>query len=123
MKTHAVEPRGHEFYFANLDTLVQVEQSADAVTIRATRHTFSARRKEYFIHELAAEGFIDDRYRWFTAVGDAGTLGVRWLVDISWLKISPELTAATRRFVLRSLGAATVLWLVLMTTLFLRTAG
>jgi hypothetical protein len=123
MKTHAAEPRCHEFYFAHLDTLVQVEQVDDQVVIRATRDTFSAQRKAFFVRELAAEGFIDDRYRWFTSVGDAGTLGVRWLVDLSWLQLSPELTAATRRFVLQSLGAATVLWLVLMTMLFLHTAG
>jgi len=123
MKTQAAEPRYHEFYFANLDTLVEVEQVAGAVTIRATRDTFSARRRECFIHELAAEGFIDDDYRWFSFTDAHPFRRVCWFVDYSWLKISPELTASTRRFVLRLFGAAVLLWLALMTALFLRTPG
>ena len=123
MKTTVLEPPGFDFYFGPLDTLVRVEEVDEQVVIRATRDTFSGQRKACFIRELAAEGFIPDRYHWFTAVGDAGRLGIRWRVDVSWLKFNPELTIATRRFMLRVLGAATVLWLVLMTTLFLRSAS
>ena len=123
MKTTVHEQPSFDFYFGPLDTLVRVEEADEQVVIRATRDTFSEQRKAIFIRELAAEGFIPDRYRWFTAVGDASRLGVRWRVDVSWLNLSPELTAATRRFMLRVLGTATVLWFVLMTTLFLRSAG
>jgi len=123
MKTHEPPPRCHEFYFAKLDTLVQVEPSADGVTIRATRDTFSPRRKECFIRELAAEGFIDDDYRWGSLTGVNPNRRVRWLVDFSWLKISPEATAATRRFMLRLLGGAALLWLALMTAILLGAAG
>ena len=123
MKTSPAEPRCHEFYFANLDTLVQVEQVENSVIIRATHDTFSERRKEYFIHELAAEGFIDDGYRWFSFTDAPGSRPVRWLVGCSWMKISPQVTVATRRFMLRLFCAAALLWLGLMTAAFLRAAG
>ena len=123
MKAHAIEPACHEFYFANLDTLVQVEQFDNSVTIRATRPTFSEQRKECFIHELAAEGFIDDDYRLFSFTAAQPFRRVRWLVDYSWLKINPALTAATRWFVLRLFASATLLWFALMTGAFLHAAG
>jgi len=44
-------------------------------------------------------------------------------VDFSPLEIRPELTAATRRFVRRVLGAAALRWLGLMTALPLHAAG
>ena len=63
----------YEFSFPDLDTLVQVEERAGAVLVRATRDTFSSARKEYFIRELAAEGFIPDEFQWFhlTAISPA----------------------------------------------------
>lgn len=123
MKTRTPPARCPEFYFAQLDTLVRVERSGDAVTIRATRDTFSVRRKEYFIHELAAEGFIDDGYQWFSLGDIHSARPIRWLVDFTWLGISPELTAAARRFMLRMLGAAAMLWVGLMTALFTGAIG
>jgi len=121
--TTTVRARCFEFCFPEFDTLVQVEETDGEVVIRATRNTFSARRQECFIHELAAEGFIDDGYRWFSSADANPSHRIRWLVDHSWLEISPELTASTRRFMLRLLGATALLWLVLMTTLFVRAAG
>jgi len=120
MKADAAEPRCHEFYFADLDTLVQVRSSDDFVSVHATRDTFSTHRKESFVHELAAEGFIDDEFRWFSFADPFPVRHVRWLVDLSWLAISPGLTASTRRFMLRLLGGAALLWLALMTALLLR---
>jgi len=122
MNAHASPARCHEFCFAKLDTLVLVEQSGEGVTIRTTRDTFSARRKEFFIHELAAEGFIYDDYQRLS-LSDPNAAGrIRWLVDASWLKISPELIASTRRCVFRLLGAAAALWVVLMAAVVLGAA-
>ena len=80
MNTHEPPSRRHEFYFAKLDTLVRVEPFDDVVTIRASRDTFSPQGKECFIRELAAEGFIDDDYRWVSPAGLNPTRCVRWFV-------------------------------------------
>jgi hypothetical protein len=106
--------RCYEFCFPQLDTLLQVDASNDGVVIRATRDTFSERRKVYFIQELAAEGFIDDSYRWFSGFSQAAFLPVRWLVDHRWLKPGEAALARTRRFMIRLLASATILWLLMM---------
>ena len=107
-------PHSYEFYFADLDTLVLVESSPDEVIIRATRNTFSERRKNFFIHELAAEGFIPENYAWVSVGGPDFSRGVRWLVDLSWLKNQLPDPSVSRRFMLRLLGGAVLLWVVLM---------
>ncbi|HVW20472.1 MAG TPA: hypothetical protein VHC86_04590 [Opitutaceae bacterium] len=80
--------RRYEFSFASLDTRVQVEVARDGVVIRTSRDTFSPRRKEAFIRELAAEGFIPDEYG---TAGPANTAvraqPVRWMVDVSWIEL------------------------------------
>ena len=120
MNSPVIEDRSFEFYFDRLDTLVLVETRDDAVVIRATRDTFSEQRKESFIRELAAEGFIPDECHWFSGVGGAAVARVRWLVDYSWLKPNEALAAQTRRFVTRLLASATLLWLLLVGSLFWR---
>jgi hypothetical protein len=105
-----------------VDTLVRVETSSVAVVIRASRNTFSEQRKRRFIHELAAEGFIPDDYEWLSLASSELSRGVRWLVDVSWLKIDPEMTAKTRRFMVRLIAGAALLWLVMMTVLLLHPA-
>ncbi len=122
MKTHALEPRSFEFYFSSLDTLVLVENLAEEIVIRASRNTFSEERKACFLRELAAEGFIPDDYQWLAPVGPETFQGVRWLVDISCFKPDKALVAGTRRFMVRLLSSATLLWLLLMCLLFLRHA-
>jgi hypothetical protein len=96
--------RRYEFAFANLDTLVQVEVAADGVVIRTSRDSFSARRREAFIRELAAEGFIPEEYglpgSGMTAVR---AQPVRWMVDISWIELPPS-PYATINGVFRRLG-------------------
>ena len=119
MQTHSLPPSCYDFYFPDVDTLVRVEASPEAVTIRASRNTFSERRKRCFIHELAAEGFIPDDYEWLSLAGSEVSRGVRWLVDFSWLKITPEVTACANRFMLRLLAGAGLLWLGLMAVLLL----
>jgi hypothetical protein len=115
-------PSCYQFYFADLDTLVLVESSPDEVIIRATRHTFSERRKDTFIHALAAEGFIPESYAWASAGGPHGLGGIRWLVDLGWLKDTLPDPGHSRRFMWKLLGGATLLWILLMSGL-LATAG
>ena len=119
MPTHAIPPRCYEFQYPELDTLILVETSAAEVTIRATRDSFSEQRKLSFVHELAAEGFIPEDYAWRTLAGSGFSRGVRWLVDVSWLKIDPAATAIARRFMVRLLAGGCLLWLALMAGLFL----
>jgi hypothetical protein len=123
MKMHATPPRSYEFAFPQLDTLVRVDQAEDLVLIRATRDTFSSMRKESFIHELAAEGFIDDGYQSFSATEAHPACPLRWRIDVSWLKLDAEQAALTRRFVFRLFGGAVLLWLSLMVMIFMRAAG
>jgi len=120
MKTILTEPRIFEFYFPDVDTLVQVEETDGAVVIRSTRNSFSERRKFYFIRELAAEGFISESYRWFSSADSPLLPGIRWLVDISWVELPKAALAQTRRLVVRLLAGGFLLWLVLMLSLFLR---
>jgi hypothetical protein len=98
---------------------LQVDESDDGVFVRATRDTFSERRKVCFIHELAAEGFIDDSYRWFSGFGQGTFLAVRWQVDYSWLKPDEAAVGRTRRFVVRLLGGAILLWLAMMSVILI----
>ena len=102
MKALAAEPRTFEFCFPKQDALLKVEVWDDAVTIRATRNTFSLQRKTAFVRELAAEGFIAEDYRWGSNDGaQTAFRGVRWLVDSSWLQQDEARAARTRRTVLK----------------------
>ncbi len=110
-----IEPICSEFCFPRLDTHVRVEVSDESVTIRATRDTFSSIRKDFFIRELAAEGFIPDQCRW-ASPGDVGVSygRVRWLVDHGWLTIGEEILAKSRRFALRLFSVALALNILLL---------
>jgi hypothetical protein len=123
MTTPPPKLEGFEFYFAQLDTLVWVEPSPAAVVIHSSRATFSEARKLCFIRELAAEGFIPDDYYWRTLDGPEALRGVRWEVDASWLQRDAALAAQTRRFMVRLIGSAVLLWLIMMTALLVRGAG
>ena len=123
MQIHPPLPHSFEFYFPDVDTLVLVESSSSAVIIRASRNTFTERRKRCFIHELAAEGFIPDDYEWLSLAGSELSRGVRWMVDLSWLKPDPTMLAGADRFMVRLLGGAAVLWVGLMTLVWLHAAG
>lgn len=98
-----------EFYFPDVDTLVQVEDVADEVTIRATRNGLSDRRKMLFIRHLAAEGFIADRYQWFTG-SDSEWSHIRWLLDASWVRLPQAKIAHARKFMIRLLISAALFW-------------
>jgi hypothetical protein len=92
-----------------------VDVTDEFVTIRASRDVFSPLRKDYFIRNLASEGFIPDHYRWSTPAGSEISYSrIRWLVDYSWLIISEETLAISRRFVHRLFAGAIFLTLVLL---------
>jgi hypothetical protein len=121
MNSTDVSPHSFEFCFPSLDTLLLVNVDHDEVEICATRNTFSVERKLSFIRELAAEGFIPDRYRYFQLAEHAEAKGVHWRVDYSWLKLDEAMIAKTRQFMLRLFSGATLLWLLMIGLLFITT--
>jgi hypothetical protein len=119
MPTSSPDSHCFEFYFSDLDTLVQVEESDGAVVVRATRDSVSERRKQCFIRELAAEGFIPDSYRWFLLASSESFRGVRWVVDTSWVKLSEVVTIRVRCFMMRLFLSSTLLLVTLAAILIL----
>jgi hypothetical protein len=119
MKATLPQPRVFEFYFQDVDTLVQVEDGDETVVIRATRHSFSERRKAFFIRQLAAEGFIPHSCQWLSAQAAPSSPGVRWLVDFSWVELPKAALTEARRFMVRLLAGAALLWLALMLAVML----
>lgn len=118
MNTPALKTPSFEFYFRDLDTLVQVDNpDQETVIVRATRNSFSERRKTYFIRELAAEGFIPDKCQWYPLA--SGMPHVKWIVDASWLRVSESAKARTRRFMFGLLGGGFLLWTALLSGLLL----
>jgi hypothetical protein len=102
--------RRFEFYFADLDALALVEEADGEVVVRATRDVFTSRRKEFFIRELASEGFIPDACRW-TPLAEPGSFrGIRWVVDASWLRLPAAVLSRARRFVLRLWFSTAAAW-------------
>jgi hypothetical protein len=120
MKTHLLSTPSYEFCFPELDTLVLVEERDDGILIRATRDTFSPQRKERFIRELAAEGFIPEDCQWTSSYGMPPGKGLRWAIDPSWLELNPAMLARTRRIMVTAIASATLLLAVMMTVLFVR---
>jgi hypothetical protein len=118
MNSPALKSRCFEFYFRDVDTLVQVENpDAETVIVRATRNTFSERRKVSFIRELAAEGFIPDGCQWYPL--PAGMPRVHWVIDVSWLRLSETAKSRTRRLMLSLIGGGVLLWTALLSGLLL----
>ena len=107
-------PVTYDFFFGELDTLIRVEKFQGEVVVRCTRESFSRRRREFFIRELAAEGFIPDQFHWELLAEDIGSRGVRWITDCSWVELPKALLARSRRFMIGLLTASTMLWAVAM---------
>jgi hypothetical protein len=123
MNASSKTPHCFEFSFPKLDTLVRVEERAELIVIRATRDTFSPERKERFIHELAAEGFIDDEFQWLAPGQSSANRRLRWLVDYEWLRDETAFAAKTRGFMFRLLAGSALLWALLMAAAFLHLIG
>ena len=109
MRTTLQQPRRFEFGFPYLDATVLVEDYGDTVDIRASRNTFTEQRKISFVRELAAEGFIDESFRWFAVAGRDTYFGVHWSVDFSWLELSKVILDRARRFMVSLLVGGALL--------------
>lgn len=121
METPALQSPRFEFHFRDLDTLIRVENpDPDTVIVRATRNTFSERRKRHFIRQLAAEGFIPEGCQWYPLPG--GMPRVQWVIDVSWLRLSELAKSRTRRLMFGLLGGGLALWTALLTTLLFQHA-
>ena len=117
MSTKVFEPRLSEFYNRRPENYLLVENHENGVTIRAAFNNFSERRRMLFIRSLSAEGFIPDEYQFFSNSFGNETIGVRWLIDASWLRLHPEVAATARRrlwglyFAALIIGFAVVGWI------------
>lgn len=82
MKTPTAESQFFEFRFPQLDTNLRLEVHGDHATIVASRNTFSKRRKELFVREIAAEGFISHSVAGGFGRDNSGQCpGIRWVLD------------------------------------------
>jgi len=101
---HSVRRR-FEFHFPNLDNDLLLEVCDEDVTIRAARDNFSDRRKDFFVRELAAEGYVAD---------DCISESVDWVIDSSWLAAGPRQRRRADRFMRRLFLGSALLWVSLM---------
>jgi hypothetical protein len=117
MRAQKVLAKDFQFYLSDLDNIILVECREDeTITVRATKNNCSEQRKITFIRGLAAEGFVPDNYQWFSGATD-GSNGVRWIKDLSWLKIQPVVRKRSNRFMTRLLIAACVFCVAMMRVL------
>ena len=115
MRSQRVSQKEFQFYFPEMDNALLVECAEDgSVVIRATRDNVSARRKAFFIRQLATEGFIPDQYQWWGGDSMDGSRGVSWVVDYSWLRIPAKVKRRTNRFMRGLLVTVSLLWFVLV---------
>ena len=98
MATKLLPPSQTAFHRRFPENYLLVENhDDDRVVIRAALDNYTERRKAFFIHELAAEGFIPDEYQFMTNTDDDNFFGVRWVIDGSWLVVPPEVIATSHR--------------------------
>jgi hypothetical protein len=83
MRTEIAVPRRVELYVADLDNHVLIENDGGGVVISTSRNNFTDKRKAFFVRHLAAEGYIPDRYAWFSEPAADGFSGVRWVARVS----------------------------------------
>jgi len=90
-------PTPVELYHSLLDNLVQVKNCAGGVVVRLTRDNLTARAKTCLIRHLAVEGFIPDRYQWYSEDLTGPSLEVKWVIDGSWVTFQHQLKRLTTR--------------------------
>ena len=114
MRTQIPVPERFELYISDLDNHILIENSTSGVVISAARDNFSDQRKTFFIRQLAAEGYIPDRYKWFSDPAADGFFGVRWITgppaDQTKTRFFSIRNHCTRRNVLY--GCLFVVWLL-----------
>src|SRR5258708_3668079 len=100
-------PKQFEYIHHQPENFILVENEEDGeVLIRAARNNFSQRRKTAFIREMAAEGFIPDHLQWFPETNTYGFMGVKWVVDHSWVRIHSAARRKAKRAVVTMLIVA-----------------
>jgi hypothetical protein len=112
MKTETCFPKKARFHRRHPENFILVQNNKDGVLIRASHDNFSDPRKAAFIRELAAEGFIPDHYQWFSDPSANNYLGIKWIIDESWLQDDQ----ATRNEAMggRALLVAALVWVILL---------
>lgn len=80
MQTQTNVPTKFNLYIPDLDNHIVIDNGTGGVVVSASRDNFSENRKMCFIRHLSAEGYIPDRYKWFTEAEGDGFLGVKWIV-------------------------------------------
>ena len=114
MKTVAPS-RLYEFTIEHPDNMIRVEVWEEKVVARAALDTFSEQRKATFIRHLAAEGFVPDRYEWYSGSESSGYSGVIWLIDRSWLSDTPaQMRLKATPWIAGMFAASGVLLVVIM---------
>ena len=92
-------PARYELSTYNPNNLVIVETQKENVLIRAAQNNFSGRRKAFLIRQLAAEGYIPDRFELYTE--DEPMVGLKWVIDRSLMIIGPAAIGRTHKFMQR----------------------
>ena len=107
-------PAKFRLYLPDLDNHVLIETSADGVVISATRDNFTNQRKKFFIRQLAAEGYIPDRYEWFSEPAEDGFFGVKWMAGVAPAERQPWLRKLRKWCLHRNFryGCLAVMWLI-----------
>jgi len=91
-------PIKSEFYSRSPGNHLLVENHEDGgVVIRAAIDNFSEKRKEFFIRELASEGFIADEFQFLTGADGDKVRKACWIIDRSWQVLPPEIAAMSHR--------------------------
>jgi hypothetical protein len=117
VKSPPIESRRFTFRFPNLDTVLQVDVLDDAVTIKASRNTFSAKRRIAFVRELVSEGFIPDEFQWASGSEFEADYPIQWIVDRSCFE-RVESAADSRRLAIKLFTSTAVLVTLMMGMLF-----
>jgi hypothetical protein len=111
MRTQIPVAETCELYIAALDNHFLIENNAGGVVVHASRDNVSERRKAALIRYFATEGYIPDRYEWFSEPQAEGFFGVRWVVDNSWSENDPQIERRARR---REIGVTLLLVAVVL---------
>jgi hypothetical protein len=114
-------PRCVEFYHPILDKFFRIENHASGVVIRTDDRNVNDNEKRFLIDHLAAEGFVDGSYRWFShTTGTGGLPGVQWITDSSWIKFDLRFTRSKERFTRPIIATSGLLLLVALILLAAR---
>ena len=116
VQTDSTLPSEFEMPTMNPANQIAVENNEDLVIIRAAYNNFSPRRKAFLIRQLAAEGYIPDRFEQVSE--DEEHPGLLWVIDRSLLVIGPEAKRRLARFMNRLLLGSCLLWLMEMALLW-----